>query len=104
MSASFVLNNVLRAEGKAKFAMFGIGAGGILNLALDPLFIFVFDLGIGGAAIATALSQCVSFLILLAVFLRGKTIVKIRPKIISREAGTYLSILTFGMELVIHPG
>jgi putative MATE family efflux protein len=104
MSASFVLNNVLRAEGKAKFAMFGIGTGGILNLALDPLFIFVFDLGIGGAAIATALSQCVSFLILLAVFLNGKTIVKIRPKSISKEAETYLNILTFGLPSLSRQG
>ena len=74
MSASFVLNNILRAEGKAKFAMIGIGTGGMLNIALDPLFIFAFELGIAGAAIATAVSQCVSFLILLTVFLRGKTI------------------------------
>ena len=94
MSASFVLNNILRAEGKAKFAMIGIGTGGILNIALDPLFIFVFDLGIAGAAIATALSQSVSFLILLAVFLSGKTIVKIRIKAISQKIRTYTSILT----------
>jgi putative MATE family efflux protein len=104
MSASFVLNNILRAEGKAKFAMFGIGAGGMLNIALDPLFIFVFDLGIAGAAIATALSQCVSFLILLTVFLSGKTIVKIKPKIISKKVGTYISILTFGLPSLSRQG
>ena len=104
MSASFVLNNILRAEGKAKFAMIGIGTGGILNIALDPLFIFVFDLGIAGAAIATALSQSVSFLILLAVFLSGKTIVKIRLKAISQKIRTYTSILTYGLPSLSRQG
>ena len=54
MCASFVLNNLLRAEGKAKFAMVGILAGGILNVILDPVLIFGCSLGIGGAGISTA--------------------------------------------------
>ena len=61
MCASFVLNNTLRSEGEAMLSMYGICAGGLLNVALDPLFIFVFDMGIAGAALATALSQLVSF-------------------------------------------
>jgi Na+-driven multidrug efflux pump len=77
MTASFVLNNILRAEGKANFSMIGITVGGLLNCGLDPLFIFTFKMGIGGAAIATALSQLVSFFILLAPFLNRKTIVKL---------------------------
>ena len=72
MCASFVLNNILRGEGKAMLAMVGIGLGGVLNIGLDPLFIYTFGLGIAGAAIATLLSQCVSFAILLACFLRRK--------------------------------
>lgn len=64
MASSFVMNNILRSEGHAKFAMIGIAAGGILNMVLDPLFIFTFDMGIMGAAAATALSQLISFLIL----------------------------------------
>jgi len=52
-------------------AMIGIATGGILNCGLDPLFIFTFRMGIAGAAVATALSQLVSFIILLAVFLNG---------------------------------
>lgn len=65
MLASFVMNNILRAQGNAVFAMVGITAGGILNMFLDPLLIFGFDMGIAGAAIATMFSQMVSFLILL---------------------------------------
>lgn len=64
MAASFVLNNVLRFQGSAFYAMLGIGAGGILNIVLDPIFIFGFDMGTGGAALATIISQFVSFCIL----------------------------------------
>ena len=65
MCASFVLNNLLRFEGNAFRAMVGLTAGGVLNMALDPLFIFVFDMGIAGAALATIVSQAVAFGILL---------------------------------------
>ena len=65
MMASFVLNNQLRFQGSASFAMIGIVSGAVLNIALDPLLMFTFDLGIQGAAIATAFSQFVSFIILL---------------------------------------
>ena len=47
-----------RYEGKASFAMIGLVTGGVLNIVLDPLFIFVFKMGTGGAGLATALSQC----------------------------------------------
>ena len=57
MLTSFVMNNILRAQGNAMFAMVGITTGGILNMFLDPLLIFVFQIGISGAAIATMASQ-----------------------------------------------
>lgn len=97
MTASFVLNNLLRAEGRARFAMIGIATGGILNLLLDPLFIFVFGLGIRGAAIATALSQCVGFCILLSSFLRNRTSVQLSLHRVSRTAKDYLSIVQTGL-------
>jgi len=97
MASSFLLNNILRAEGKARFAMVGLTTGGLLNLLLDPLFIFGFEMGIAGAAVATALSQCVSFCILLSWFLRGKTIVRLGAAGISKRTGTYLSILKNGL-------
>ncbi len=65
MMTSFVLNNILRAQGSAMFAMVGITTGGILNMILDPILIFGFDMGISGAAIATMVSQMISFGILL---------------------------------------
>lgn len=64
MTASFVLNNLLRFQGSAFYAMLGIGTGGILNILLDPVFIFGLDMGTGGAALATIISQFVSFCIL----------------------------------------
>ena len=64
MCASFVLNNLLRFEGSAFRAMVGLTTGGILNMILDPVFIFTLDMGIAGAAVATIVSQAVSFGIL----------------------------------------
>ena len=65
MLTSFVMNNILRAQGNAMFAMIGITAGGVLNMILDPILIFTFDMGIAGAAIATMASQMISFGLLL---------------------------------------
>lgn len=64
MICSFIMNNLLRFQGKASFAMVGITVGGLLNIALDPLFIFTLDMGTAGAALATGLSQFISFCIL----------------------------------------
>lgn len=97
MASSFVLNNILRSEGHAKFAMIGIATGGILNIALDPLFIFFFDMGIMGAAAATALSQLVSFLILLSYFVMGKTTTRLGIHRLSKKPATYLQIMKNGL-------
>lgn len=74
MCASLVLNNQLRFQGSAFYGMIGMGAGAILNIALDPLFIFVLDMGVAGAALATILSQIVSFCLLLRGCTRGGNI------------------------------
>ncbi len=71
--ASFVLNNILRYEGKAALAMIGLTTGGILNILGDYILIKIFDLGIAGAGISTAVSQFISFSILLSMFLLKKT-------------------------------
>ncbi|MEG1872607.1 MAG: MATE family efflux transporter [Ruthenibacterium sp.] len=96
MCASFVMNNILRGEGKAMLAMVGLTAGGILNIALDPLFIFGLGFGIAGAAIATALSQLVSFLLLLSCFLLGKSGVRLRLSRVSRRLSVYAGIVRTG--------
>ncbi len=73
MAAGCVMNNILRYEGMAVFAMVGLTSGGILNIFGDYLLIQVFDMGVMGAGISTAVSQYVSAFILLLPFLRGKT-------------------------------
>lgn len=64
VTSSLVLNNQLRYQGSAMYAMVGIVTGAVLNIGLDPLFIFVFDMDIYGAALATVISQYVSMLLL----------------------------------------
>ncbi len=64
MTGSFTMNNQMRFQGNAAFSMLGIVSGAVLNLVLAPLFIFVFGLGIKGAAVATVLGQLCSFVIL----------------------------------------
>ena len=96
MCASFVMNNILRSEGHAAFAMCGLVTGGLLNIALDPIFIFTLGLGISGAALATLLSQCISFSIMISFFLRGKSLVKLHLKNLSHKPRTYFDIVRLG--------
>jgi len=97
MMGAFTLNTILRSQGKAKYAMFGITSGGIINVILDPLFIFTFKLGTAGAAIATLLSQSISFFILLTMFLTGKSVVRVRITKISKSISLYLKIIKTGL-------
>ena len=97
MASSFVLNNILRSEGHAKFAMIGITTGGILNVILDPIFIFAFQMGISGAAVATALSQMVSFLILLSYFVMHKTTTRLGIHRIAKNPKIYFQIVKNGL-------
>ena len=66
MTASLVLNNQMRFQGSAFYSMVGIASGAVINIGLDPLFIFVFDMGVAGAALATIISQFISFCLLIA--------------------------------------
>ena len=96
MVASLVLNNQLRFQGSAMNAMVGITAGGVLNVALDPLFIFVFDMGVGGVALATVISQFVSFCILLYGCTRGGNL-RIHWKMVTFKWHFFSEILRGGM-------
>lgn len=71
MTASLVLNNQLRFQGNAFYGMIGIVAGAVINIVLDPVLIFVCHMGIGGAALATIISQFISFVILLFFTMKG---------------------------------
>lgn len=74
MAASLVLNNQMRFQGNAVYAMIGITVGAVINIGLDPLLMFTFGLGISGAAIATVTSQVCSFLLLLMMEHKGNNI------------------------------
>lgn len=72
--SSFVINNQLRFQGNASYAMIGLVSGGILNIILDPLFIFTFKMGTKGAALATVISQIFSFVLLIIGTTKGENI------------------------------
>ena len=104
MCASFVLNNVLRSEGKAFFSMIALTSGGILNIALDPLFIYGLHLGISGAAIATLVSQFVSFCILLSWFLRKKAVCHMSIKNFTLRNGVLAKVTWTGVPSLARQG
>lgn len=104
MIGSFVLNNILRSEGKAKLSMIGLTIGGVLNIILDPIFIHTFNLGIAGAAIATLISQVVSFVILLSMFIAKKSIITLSIYNISGKFEVYSEILKIGFPSLCRQG
>ena len=104
MTSSCVLNNILRYEGKAALAMVGLTTGGILNILLDPLFIFIFGMGIRGAGLATAVSQFISFAILLSMFLRGKTQSQLSLRFLTKEWAVLRDILVTGLPSLARQG
>ncbi len=97
MISSFVLNNILRSQGNAVFAMVGITAGGILNMVLDPILIFGFHMGISGAAIATMVSQMISFGILLYQCNHNDSCISIRLRQFTPTLKMYGEILHAGL-------
>jgi Na+-driven multidrug efflux pump len=77
-----------------------MSVGGILNVILDPIFIFTLKMETGGAALATTVSQLVNFSILLSFFLTGKSIVSIHPRHISKKFADYKAIITTGLPTI----
>lgn len=73
MVSSFTINNILRYEGRAMLGMVGLLSGAVINIAGDMLFMFGLNMGIAGAGLSTALSQVISFSILLVPFFKGQT-------------------------------
>lgn len=100
MCSSFILNSLLRSEGHTLYAMWGICSGGILNMLLDPLFIFTLDMGIRGAALATILSQVISFVILASFFITKKSTLSLSIKSVSKNASDYLLIFKIGIPTI----
>lgn len=104
MCTSFVLSAILKSEGDARLSMFGLTAGGLVNIALDPLFIFALGMGIRGAALATVISQGVSLVILALMFLRGRSIVRLSFKAVSRKASVYWDLFRIGLPTICRQG
>jgi len=100
---SFILNNGLRYEGKAFYAMFGLTAGGLLNIFGDYFLVMKCGLGVYGAGLATAASQVVSFSILLFMYLKMAQS-SISLKAVSREFKLYLTICRVGLPSLIRQG
>lgn len=103
-TSSLTLNNLLRYEGKAKLGTLGMMTGAVLNIALDALLMKVFKMGISGAGIATAISQLISFIILVFMFVSGKTQTKISVKYISKDLNDTLNIIMTGFPSLIRQG
>ena len=103
MMTSFIMNNILRFQGKALFAMVGITTGGILNIVLDPVFIFGFHMGVRGAALATVISQAFSCIWVLSFLFGKKTFLKLRKSTMKLKADIILPCMALGSSLFVMP-
>lgn len=96
MTSSFTLNNQLRYQGNAFYGMIALATGAVVNIALDPLFIFYFKMGVAGAALATSISQVISFLLLVWGTTRGGSM-RIQPFKFRFRIENYKEILKGGL-------
>lgn len=103
MTAQFVLNNQLRFQGNAFYAMLGIASGAVINIVLDPIFIFGLNMGVAGAALATIISQLISFILLLAG-IRISTCIPIRLKNLKHIKEHLLTIAGGGLPSLFRQG
>lgn len=103
-TSSLTLNNLLRYEGKAKLGTVGMMTGAVLNICGDAIFMFGLHMGIEGAGLSTALSQFISFCILLSMFLRGKTQTEISLKHMAKDAHTFFNVMATGFPSLLRQG
>ena len=94
---NMTLNNMIRAEGSPKYSMIAIIIGAVLNIVFDPIFMFVFGMGVKGAAIATVLGQGISTIFLIAYYLKGKSTVKISLKNFTFSKRIYAQVMQIGI-------
>lgn len=91
------LNPFITAQGFAKISMLTVTIGAVCNIILDPIFIFVFNLGVSGAALATILSQCVSMLWILKFLTGPKTVLKIKRDCLKLSSKIILPCMALGL-------
>ncbi|MBQ9773951.1 MAG: MATE family efflux transporter [Clostridia bacterium] len=103
MICSLILNNNLRYEGKAFYSMIGLATGGILNIFGDYLLVVCFDMGVFGAGMATAVSQIISFFILLVLY-KKMAQSRLSIRLVSRNFSEYVAIMKVGFPSLIRQG
>jgi Na+-driven multidrug efflux pump len=96
MMVGFGFSHCTRAQGFPAVTMFSMILGAVLNTILDPIFIFVFRWGVEGAALATIISQFVSAVWIVSFNIRGRTIIKLRPRSFRPSLGIIVQIMAFG--------
>ncbi|MDR0951700.1 MAG: MATE family efflux transporter [Oscillospiraceae bacterium] len=104
MATSFVLNQCLRSEGSAFYSMVGMGLGAVLNIGLDPIFIFTLDMGVAGASIATAISKLVGFVILIIPYARRRTVVRLSFRLIKFAKDIVKEVTLMGLPSFFRTG
>ena len=104
MASNFVMNQCLRSEGSATLSMFGMGFGGILNIILDPIFIFNLNMGVAGASLATAISKTVSFAILIFPYVTRRSLLHLSLKNFLPSREILSEIVTVGSSSMFRNG
>ncbi|MBR4265697.1 MAG: MATE family efflux transporter [Bacteroidales bacterium] len=100
----FVLNNVLRSQGRAIFAMLGIASGAVINIVLDPLLIYTCNMGIAGAALATNICQLTSFSVMFLSLRSSKSMINLHFKYLSKNIGVFLLVISTGLPSLFRQG
>ncbi|MBC5637970.1 MATE family efflux transporter [Ornithinibacillus sp. BX22] len=96
-SFGFATNNIVRSEGNARFAMMTMIVPAVINIALDPIFIFVMDMGVQGAAIATVISQASVTLMIFNYFRKGKSSLSLSMKDLALKWAILKEVMAIGM-------
>jgi len=104
MASNFVMNQCLRSEGSATLSMVGMGFGGILNIVLDPIFIFYFNMGVAGASLATAISKVVSFTILIFPYLTRRSLLHLSIRNFKPSKDIIVKVVSVGSSSMFRSG
>ena len=96
-----IMSNTIRAEGNSKYSMIATCIGGVINIILDPIFMFKFGMGIKGAAVATVISQIVSFIFLLRYYYSKKSYIKLGIKFLKPTFNMFFEILKIGIPIFV---
>ncbi len=104
MATNFVMNQCLRSEGSATLSMVGMACGGILNIILDPIFIFTLDMGVAGASLATAISKVVSFSVLVFPYITRRSMLHLSPRNIRYSRDIVVNVVTVGSSSMFRSG